>query len=73
MNNTVAGHGTSINNLNSTVAGHTSSINDLINRVAALEALWYNNNGVITAVGGKPVLTTGTSTAGGFYDSLISG
>lgn len=74
-NNTtnISKNATDISQLKTTVAGHTSSINDLINRVAALEALWYNNNGVITAVGGKPVLTTGTSTAGGFYDSLISG
>lgn len=76
---TVGNYSAQIENLNNTVGNHTTRINnmgqsidDLLARVAALEQLWYNNNGVITAVGGKPVLTTGTSTAGGFYDSTIS-
>ena len=72
LSSTVSGNTTQINNLSQQITNYGTQIDDLLSRVAALEQLWYNNNGVITAVGGKPVLTTGTSTAAGFYDSLIS-
>lgn len=45
---------------------------DILDRLSKLEQLWTLNNGVITAVGGKNVLTAGTSTAAGFYDSTIT-